>query len=339
MLIFFESILWTSLGALLYRQSLASTKLPKLIAKSLYWVGVPLQIFFLARKSDFSQLPWIPSLAAITLILLALILSLLMVKLLAKLTIAVSSQPSLNSNSSAFVCWSNSFLTPFAKNVIPKITPKRQDSKGSFILSSILGNTGFIGLTFVPVLVDQTYWSWILLYGVAHNILGSYGLGAIIAETFGCSEEKSTWSSRLSSLLFLPSLWAFAYGYMSRHVAFPGSLESIISRGILLIVPGAFLLIGMQLSRLQSLQNINSGIVPSLIKIVILPGLAGLILTMLGFHGEGRLALVLMSGMPTAFASIILAEEHDLDRSIAANSILLSTLLLPISIPLWLRIF
>lgn len=321
MAIVLESILWTSIGALLYRQQLASGNLPKFIAKLLYWVGVPLQIFFLARKSDYSKVPWIPSLAAIILILLALLLSWLVIKSLTQVQFA---QPK---------------KLQFCQSLIGAITPQYKFEKGSFILSSILGNTGFIGLTIVPVLVDSSYWSWVLLYGVAHNILGSYGLGAVIAEAASSSKRKSNWWDRFQSLLFLPSLWAFAYGYMSRNLALPDFLEALISKGILFLVPGAFLLIGMQLSKLQSLQNISSGIIPSVIKIIILPGMAGLILTLAGFEGEGRLALVLMSGMPTAFASIILAEEHDLDRAISANSILLSTLLLPLTIFLWLAIF
>lgn len=347
MLIIFESILWTSIGALLYRQKLASTKLPSLIAKCLYWVGVPLQIFFLARKSDFGQLPWIPSLAAIILILLALALTLSAIELL-KRSYTVSIDPIkllpasgqlsiLNSLDNFFLF--NFSTAPSFKNFVGAIKPKSKNSQGSFVLSSILGNTGFIGLTIVPLLVDQTFWSWILLYGVAHNILGSYGVGAVIAENYSCTDAKSSWWNRVQSLLFLPSLWAFAYGYASRGLAFPHSFEVVIAKGILFIVPGAFLLIGMQLSRLQSLQSIKSGIIPSIIKMIVLPGLAGLLLTAIGLQGEGRLALVLMSGMPTAFASIILAEEYDLDRKISANSILLSTLFVPITIPLWIAIF
>lgn len=334
MLMIFESILWTSIGALLYRQKLASTKLPSVIAKCLYWVGVPLQIFFLARQSDFGQLPWMPSFIAIILIILALALTLMIIRLLKRADrVLINSTKLISASAHPYRRLNNSWLA----NLI--VTPANKISQGSFVLSSILGNTGFIGLTILPLLIDRTYWSWILLYGVAHNILGSYGLGAIVAETFGSSQSKSSWLNQLSRLLFLPSLWAFAYGYASRGLVFPHFLEVVISQGILFVVPGAFLLIGMQLSRLQRLQNIKSGIIPTVIKILVLPGLAGLLLTAMGLEGEGRLALVLMSGMPTAFASIILAEEYDLDRKIAANSILLSTLFAPVTILLWLVIF
>lgn len=58
------------------------------------------------------------------------------------------------------------------------------------------------------------------------------------------------------------------------------------------------------------------GIAPAVIKMLILPGITGLLLTCFGIQGDSR--LVLMSSMPTAFASIILAEAYDLNRQIAA---------------------
>jgi predicted permease len=49
--------------------------------------------------------------------------------------------------------------------------------------------------------------------------------------------------------------------------------------------------------------------------------------------------MVLMSGMPTAFAGLILAEEYELDRELIASSILLTTFVLLMVIPVWLLIF
>jgi len=47
----------------------------------------------------------------------------------------------------------------------------------------------------------------------------------------------------------------------------------------------------------------------------------------------------LMSGMPSAFAGLILAEEYELDRDLIASSIALSTGALLMTIPLWLGLF
>ena len=115
--------------------------------------------------------------------------------------------------------------------------------------------------------------------------------------------------------------------------------EGIISKAILLVVPGAFILIGMQLSELQQWQNLRLGVFPTILKVLIIPGLTGLLLTCFGLHGDSRLVLVLMASMPTAFASIILTEEYKLNRQIVASSVLLSTLFLPVIILFWLAIF
>jgi predicted permease len=140
-------------------------------------------------------------------------------------------------------------------------------------------------------------------------------------------------------VLILPALWAFAYGYLSRDLSFTPLLETTISQGVLLVIPGAFILIGMRISTLQKWRNLRSGIFPTIFRILIVPGLAGLLLTLFGVHGDTRLVLVLMSSMPTAFSSLILAEEYDLDRQVTASSILLSILALPIAVLLWLTIF
>ena len=71
-----------------------------------------------------------------------------------------------------------------------------------------------------------------------------------------------------------------------------------------------------------------------------MPLLVGLATTLFfGLSGSPRLAMVLMSGVPTAFAGLILAEEYNLDRDLIASSIIISTVLLLLVLPLWILIF
>jgi len=80
-------------------------------------------------------------------------------------------------------------------------------------------------------------------------------------------------------------------------------------------------------------------LVPTVIKVILMPMLVGIAAIVLHLPPNPRLALVLMSGMPTAFAGLILAEEYDLDRELIASSIVLTTAMLLVAIPLWLLIF
>ena len=329
-----NSVLWTSIGVVLLRCQLIPSSLPRLLGRSLYWIGVPLQILVLARRSDFSEAIWVPPLTTVIVLLLGLLLALSILQKWRELKYVYLDK-------SRQFSWLNDLIYIFASLPLPikffqKFIPSNRAGKGSFILASTLGNTGFIGLAIVPNFIEQHYWSWIVLYGVTHNLLGSYGLGAIIANYFSCSKTNKKRAMRLRDLLKVPSLWAFAIGYSTRNLSFPDSLELIINHGVVIVVPSAFLLIGMQLGKLQGIKSLKAALVPTSLKILILPGLAALGLTILGVHGDGRLALVLMSGMPAAFANVILAEECNLDRHISAGTILLSTMMFPLVLPFWL---
>lgn len=329
-----NSVFWTSLGIVLFRYQLVPANLPRLLGRSLYWIGVPLQIWVLARRSDFNEAIWIPPLATVTVLLLGLILALSTLHKWRQLKYAYL-------NTSIQSRWLNDLIyiisgLPLKVKSFQQFMPSNYAGKGSFVLASMLGNTGFIGLAIIPNFIDQHYWSWIVLYGVTHNLLGSYGLGAIVANYFSHSKSNNRRAMGLTDLLKVPSLWAFAIGYSTRYVSFPSSLETAMQYGVYIVVPSAFLLIGMQLGKLEGIKSLKAAIIPTILKIVLVPALVAVGLTILGIEGDGRLALVLMSGMPTAFANVILAEEYNLDRQIAASTILLSTVMLPLILPLWL---
>lgn len=339
MLIVFQSTLWMLFGVIAYRGGIVNANIPKLLGRILYWLGVPLQIFFLARKSNFEQTLWLPPIVTVIVLFSGLAIALLVLRLFKYSLVGDRFQDrfAIGLDSSSIV---RSSLVTVGSLIKPdSIVSSTKFGAGSFILASILGNTGFIGLALIPPLIDRSYWSWVVLYGVVHNILGSYGLGVMIADYYSYSNKNDSWLGRLQKLLVLPSLWAFAYGYTSRNLPLPQPIETAISKAVLLVVPGAFILIGMQLGKLQQWQNLQAGIFPTVIKMLVLPGITGLLLTCFGIRGDSRLVLVLMSSMPTAFASIILAEAYNLDRQIPASSIAISTLSLPIILFLWLTIF
>lgn len=309
------SIFWTILGAILFRFQFVTSKLPKLIGRSLYWVGLPLQIFALAHKSNFAKAIWLPPVTTIQVLLLGLVLASLSLNYLKPLT-----HDLLNNKLS------------------DKVFPTNRSSQGSFILASMLGSTGYWGMSVVPAFVNRDYVGWIALYGVTHILLGSYGLGVFLASYFG-TQQKNRWWIQVRDLLSVPSLWAFAIGWCSQDIAFPTIIESGLLTCVSFVIPGAFLLTGMQLIQLQGAKSLQFALLPAILKMLVLPLLAGWGLTLTGVTGDARLTLVLMSGMPTANTNLILAEEYNLDRQVAAGSILLSTVMLPLMIPLWEILF
>lgn len=307
-------ILWTGIGVLLFR--FVPEMLPRLIGRTLYWVGIPAMIFSLARRADFTSDVGLAPVMTVGAILLGFGGAWLSLQGIRALAAQRGSEE----------------LPLLGKVIFDR------DRQGSFILSSVLGNTGFVGLALVPNLIADANLSWAILYSVTQNIFGTYGLGVLLASYYG-RQSGSYLGLQIRDVLTVPSLWAFTLGYLTRPFPFLPVVEVILQKSIWVVIPTALLLMGMRLSQLQGWRSLQAAIIPTLLKTAILPGCIGIITTLLGLRGDPRLTLVLMSGMPTAFAGLILAEEYELNRDLIASSIALSSVVLLLTLPIWLAVF
>ncbi len=339
-------VLWSSIGFLIF--GLLPEDTPRLLGRGLYWIGVPLEIFALAHQTRFdAQAGWVPLVTIAALIGgwglawigLKLVTRWVDRSLMSETTAATLAKPPSETSSEPIkVPAVPDFLAPE-----PRLTWQDRSRQGSFILSSIIGNTGFVGLAIAPGLVDEAYLSWVVLYSVTHNVLGTYGIGVLLSSYYGRSHPTSVGSSigwtQIKDVITVPSLWAFGVGILSQSVHFPDPLETGLHASIWVVIPAALILMGMRLSQLRGWNSLRLAIAPTVCKIVLIPLLVGITATLAGLNPAACLALVIMSGMPSAFAGLILAEEYELDRELIASSILLSTVLLLVTLPTWLLIW
>lgn len=299
-------IFWTGLGFLIVR--FLPTGFPHLLGRGLYWVGVPCEIFALARRTGTLTNTQMAPTIAVSAILLGLSLGAI----------------------SLWIC--RRFMS------LPKLsTPGFQ---GSWLLCSMLGNTGFIGLSVVPFLVDEASLSWAVFYSVAQNVVGTYGLGVLVASYYGRQIGSSRpWWLLLRDLITVPSLWGFILGFSSRNVDFPLSIDNALHISVWVVIAGAFILMGIRLSQIDGWQSLRLAAIPALLKTVLMPGMLGLGTLLLNIPPAARLALVIMAGVPSAFAGLILSEEYDLDRDLVASCIINSTGIFLVMIPVWIYLF
>ncbi|MBD2431075.1 MULTISPECIES: AEC family transporter [Fischerella] len=297
-------ILWTSLGLFICR--FLPQWLPRFLGRGLYWIGVPLELFALARQSQLGNfnneigLPLIVPIITVGTLLLGLMVVFL-------------------------ILWK---------------FKEYYHACASFILASVLGNTGFVGLAIAPFLINSDALGWAVLYSITHNVIGPYGLGVVVASYFSQSKATNSWWMQLREVLTVPCLWAFLVGILTQKVQFPQIIESGLQESISIVIACAFLLTGIRLAQLHGWKSLKLAFLPAAIKVCVIPLLVGIVTTcLLGLSGDRRLAMVLMSGMPSAFAGLILAEEYNLDRDLIASSIIISTLLLLIMLPLWMLVF
>jgi malate permease and related proteins len=215
---------WTCAGLILFK--FLPDNVPKKFGRLLYWVGVPLQILSLAHSSDFARAPWLPPLTVLLVLVLGLLTSILCLSGLkqARSTSIEAHRPqTILAAEAAFLITPQTPADRFSSQLIElcsRAWPQQRPSRGSFILSSMLGNTIFIGLAIIPSLVDHAYLGWIILYGVAHYLLGSYGIGVFLASHYGRNHVSNDWSTQIQdynspdSLECLPfsSSWGCSWG-------------------------------------------------------------------------------------------------------------------------------
>lgn len=353
-------ILWIGIGLILFR--FLPQSLPQVLGRGLYWVGVPIQIFTLSRQTDFSAAVGLAPVAT---------------------GVALGTGFGL---AGLYLWWANSRFVRASTVSIQQedLQPSDLGSsltersyQGSFLLASTLGNTGFVGLSIVPSLIDPASLGWAVFYTITHNVVGSYGVGVLAASYFGRSVGQQVGWKQLRDVVSAPALWAFAAGYLTQSISLPATVEAGLRSALWLVIPCALLLMGIRLGQLftNSLnpsstsseaptslspslaqfdnklmlkafwQNLKAALIPTCIRILFVPGLIGLGITLLNglsqieISGDARLAMVLMSGMPSAFANLILSEEYGLNRNLMVSSIVLTTVGLLLTIPLWLYLF
>ncbi|MEB3280321.1 MAG: AEC family transporter [Lyngbya sp.] len=279
---------------------------PVWIGKFLFWVGVPIGIFVFLRQADLSGEIWLAPVVAWIAIVLGASLAWLWMSRKRRLS-------PVNDTS-----WS-------------------RPTQGSFILSSMVGNTGYIGFPVILSLVGTQYFGWAVFYDGLGSAIGAYGLGVLLAARFGL-ETQNPWA--LMIVMFKnPALWSLGFSLLSRDVSLPNQVEQILQFIAWGMIGLSLILMGMRLSQLSSWRYLKQASVSLSIKMLIVPLVMGTILSILGVEGSPLLIMVLLMATPPAFATLVLAEAFNLDRELTVTTLAVGSVALLVTLPLWLLIF
>jgi hypothetical protein len=297
---------WTGLGWVLGRWLPASV--PHYLGLFLFWVGVPIGIVAFLRHTQLTETLWLAPVSAWGAILLSYGLARLYLKV--------------------------------ANQSFPPAT------QTSFQLTSMVGNTGYIGFPVSLVLVGSPYFAWAVFYDMVGSTPGAYGLGVALAARTQAATGHNTpaptqnnWRVLGIAMLLNPALWSFTIGLLGRDVPLPSWLEVGLRVTAWGVVSTALVLIGIRLSQVTSLKNVRLALVSLTIKMLIVPFLLGSILRSLNVSSEIQRAILLQSAMPPAFATLVIAEAYELDQSLTVTTIAIGVLMLLLTLPLWLWLF
>lgn len=273
------------------------------LGQILFWIGVPISIVAFLRQAELSAEVSIAPIIAHLAVFLGIILVLIVVK-------------------------ARTWLT---QTTLPKST------FGSFILTSILGNTGYLGFPINLSLIGDSYFAWALFYDLLGSFFAAYGLGVLIGARFSGRAQKP-WQM-VKTILINPALWSFGFGLAFRELAIPGFLELSLNISATIVISLSLILIGMRLSYLNSWNNLPLVTASLTIKMLLIPLILGSALPMFGISGKAAKAIVLQMAMPPAFATLVIAETFNLDRNLCVSALTLGSMLLLVTLPMWLWLF
>lgn len=212
-----------------------------------------------------------------------------------------------------------------------------QSAQGSFLLASMVGNTGYLGYPITLAMVGTQYFGWALFYDLLGSTLGAYGLGVVLAARFG-KGVQSYW--QLAQVILInPPLWSFGFGLGFRKLQLPTIAELVLRGFAWTVIALSLVLIGMRLRQLNSWHNLPRASISLGIKMLLVPLLLGSSLSLFGLTGSPLLVVVLQMAMPPGFATLVVAEAYNLDRDLSVTALATGTAGLLVTLPFWLWLF
>jgi predicted permease len=283
------------------------SQIPTFMGRFLFWVGVPGSLIHFLRKADLSGGVWIAPVMAWVAFGVSLILAWVWLQL-------------------QFRLWT-------------------EPAKGAFLISAMVGNTGYIGYPVILLLpqLGTDYFGWAVFYDLLGTVLAAYGLGIMIGAQYGqgvgAARSLTPWQQSLRALLTAPTFPAFLIGLWLRPVNLPAWLDRGLQGFAWSMVVLSLVLMGMRLQQLRSWSKVLPAIAATTLRMLVAPMVVGIILTIVDLGTAPRLVVILQAGMPSALATLVLTETFNLDRDLAVTCVGVSSAALLLTLPLWLWLF
>ncbi len=203
----------------------------------------------------------------------------------------------------------------------------------TFLLTSAMGNTTFLGYPIVRGFYDQAHLTLAILYDLLGSTLAVNTVGMAIAG--GASSRGMAPGAIARRLLAMPVLWALVLGLATRGIGIPAPVERLLEGVGNLTVPMSMVTMGLAL-RISHLRHRWRLVLASAgIKLMAIPVVVWMAARVLGLPLAFQQSAVLESAMPTMFYALNLAIFFDLDAAFVLGAIAVSSLLCMATLPWW----
>lgn len=196
------------------------------------------------------------------------------------------------------------------------------------VVVNMFGNGGNYGLPLNLFAFGEETLARAVVYYVTSTML-VYSLGIIIASSGRASIRES-----VLSVFKVPVVYGVALAMVLRLTGL--ELPLMLFRAVDLLsqaaLPVMLIVLGLQLSEARRPEHLGVVTAASIFQLLSGPIVGLLMAALLGLSGPARQAAVLEASMPTAVITTILAVEYDIDPIFVTGTVLVTTLLSPLTL-------
>lgn len=228
------------------------------------------------------------------------------------------------------ICIAVGILSGLVAYIFAKIKKYPQKTTWSIVLTASMFNSGFLGYPFVLGVFGSDGLVRAVFYDLGSMMLFIL-FGVVLLLIYG-----GKYTTILKRALIFPPLWAVFLAIILNYINFEigaltfNTLDYLSGTAIPLIM----ISLGLSLEFRGIKENVQAVFSVSIIKLLIAPAIAAVIVLLLGIGGLERQVTIIEAAMPSAMLSLVLAITYDLDIKTAASCIFTSTILSLITIPL-----
>jgi malate permease and related proteins len=199
-----------------------------------------------------------------------------------------------------------------------------------FLLAAMFVNAGNYGLGVTRLAFGAAAETYAVIYFVSSSIL-VYTLGTLLASGFAGGVKGA-----LKHLVRLPQVYALLAVFAIRLAEW--QVPEPIMEGLRLpaaaAIPMMLLLLGVQLADASIGEYWKTATVGTVLRLLIAPFIALGVAGLLRLSGPARQAGILEASMPAAVIVTLIANEYENEPKLVTSTVLLSTLLSPITLSL-----
>jgi len=207
---------------------------------------------------------------------------------------------------------------------------------GVLVLSSAFGNVTYLGLPVITETLGARYGYIAILYDLLATTPVLLTVGMLTAARFGSGGTASL-SASVRRVLKLPPLWGVALGIAAHGVPLPKTVLDAAQLMGRAVIPVMIFTVGLALD-FRDIRRLPVALPALAVKLLLAPVLAWLFARALGMTGDLLQGVVIEGAMPVMVLSLVLADEFELDVSLAATCIAASTVASFFTLPMMMKL-